>query len=164
MSQSRLQRELKQTKPFRSAGHEAVLSVLKTADALRRRMSELLAPLDLTPQQYNVLRILRGAGVEGIATLAIGERLIEETPGMTRLLDRMEQKGLVLRRRCDKDRRQVLCWISPEGLAMLAKLDPAVAEWEEIGVKGLQWGETRALVEYLERMRASLEPAGSDDE
>jgi DNA-binding MarR family transcriptional regulator len=164
MTQSRLQRELKQSKPFRSAGHEAVLSVLKTADLLRRRMSELLAPLDLTPQQYNVLRILRGAGSDGVPTLAIGERLIEEAPGMTRLLDRMEEKGLVRRHRCDKDRRQVLCWITPAGMTVLEKLDPAVAEWEETGVKGLRVSEARALIECLERMRDSLEPAASADE
>jgi hypothetical protein len=102
---SRLQQELKQNRPFRSIYQEAALSVMKTADAIRRDLGRKLEPSDITVQQYNVLRILRGAGAQGLPTLAIGDRLIEETPGMTRLLDRLEAKALVRRVRCEQDRR-----------------------------------------------------------
>ncbi|HSN86827.1 MAG TPA: MarR family transcriptional regulator, partial [Thermoanaerobaculia bacterium] len=88
---------------------------MRTTDLVRRAIARLLEPYDMTPQQYNVLRILRGAGEEGIPTLEISDRMIEQAPGITRLLDRLEAKKLVRRQRCPEDRRQVLCWLTPEG-------------------------------------------------
>ncbi len=150
---SRLQEELKQTKPFSSIYQEAALSILKTADVFRRDTARFLEPHEITPQQYNVLRILRGAGAEGIPTLAIGERLLEETPGMTRLLDRMEFKSLVRRVRCEKDRRQVLCYLTEEGARLLASLDPLVEEIDQKMAAGLTPDEAETLVELLEKIR-----------
>lgn len=150
---SRLQQELKQTRPFRSVYQEAALAVLKTADVLRRDLAARLEAHEVTPQQYNVLRILRGAGQEGLATLAIGERLIEEMPGMTRLLDRLEAKGLVRRERCERDRRQVLCYLTPEGAQVMGTLDGAVEGTEAEMAARLSEGEAERLVELLEKLR-----------
>src|SRR4030095_9165523 len=102
---SPLQREIRQAKPFRSRGQQVVVALLRTADLVRRVVGRVLEPYDITPQQYNVLRILRGAGDRGLPTLEIGERMIEQTPGITRLLDRLEAKELVRRERCREDRR-----------------------------------------------------------
>lgn len=154
---SRLQHEIRQTKPFQSLRQEAFLAILKTSDVLRRRVSQLLEPHEVTPQQYNVLRILRGAGPAGIPTLAIGERLVEETPGMTRLLDRMEAKKLVRRERCLHDRRQVLCYITQEGLSILEALDPHVAKADSHLLGKLSDSNLETLLSLLEEVRASAE-------
>jgi DNA-binding MarR family transcriptional regulator len=151
--ESRLQKEIRQTKPFSSIYQEATLSVMKTADVLRRRITRVLEPFEITPQQYNVLRIVRGAGEGGIPTLAIGERLLEETPGMTRLLDRLEFKGLVRRERCEKDRRQVLCYMAPAGEELLARLDPLVLEADDYYSSVVTVQEAELLVELLEKIR-----------
>lgn len=126
---------------------------MKTADLLRRLLTRQLEPHEITPQQYNVLRILRGAGEAGLPTLSIGERLIEETPGMTRLLDRLEGKGLVRRVRCKQDRRQVLCYITAGGQALLAALDPVLAASETEMAGALTLAEAESLVVLLEKMR-----------
>jgi DNA-binding MarR family transcriptional regulator len=120
---SRLQRELKQQRPFAAPTQEAAVALMRTADLMRRALSAVVEPLDVTIQQYNVLRILRGAGERGLPTLEIAERMIEQAPGITRLIDRLEAKQLVARERCDTDRRQVFCRITGEGLELLAQLD-----------------------------------------
>src|SRR6202008_362828 len=104
---------IKQRRPFRSRGQEGVLSLLRTADQLKRDFACLVEPHGLTLQQFNVLRILRGAGPKGLPPLDIAERMIEQAPGITRLLDRLEKKALVRRERCPEDRRQVLVAITP---------------------------------------------------
>jgi len=155
-TESRLQQELQQSRPFRSIYQEAALAVLKTADLLRRGMSMRLESYDITPQQYNVLRILRGAGPEGLPTLSIGERLIEEMPGMTRLLDRLESKGLVLRKRCNQDRRQMLCFISEAGEQLLTALDPVIANSEEQLSAALTPEQAETLAGLLEKVRCGI--------
>jgi DNA-binding MarR family transcriptional regulator len=153
---SPLQRELKQNRPFRSAGHEAVIDLFRTTDVLRRRFEAVLGPWGITGQQYNVLRILRGAGAAGIPTLDIAERLVEQTPGITRLLDRVEKKGWVRRERCREDRRQVLCYSTPAGLRLLADLDPVVDRAELDAVAGLTGLERKELIRLLDALRAGL--------
>jgi DNA-binding MarR family transcriptional regulator len=106
-------------------------------------------------QQYNVLRILRGAGPDGLPTLEIGTRMIEQAPGVTRLLDRLEAKQLVLRVRCLSDRRQVFCHITDAGLALLASLDDAVNEADTTAMSGLTRAETKTLIELLDKVRAA---------
>ncbi|MBK7350422.1 MAG: MarR family transcriptional regulator [Gemmatimonadetes bacterium] len=150
---SRLQQELKQNRPFRSLGQEATVSLLRTGDLLRRRMSTVLESEDVTLQQYNVLRILRGAGPEGLPTLEIADRMIEQTPGITRLLDRLEAKRLVGRERCPADRRQVTCRIAKDGLALLARLDPVVNEADDTLLGPLTQTELRQLIRLLDRVR-----------
>ncbi|HXH40516.1 MAG TPA: MarR family transcriptional regulator, partial [Thermoanaerobaculia bacterium] len=111
--------ELKQTKPFPSKAQEAAVALLRTADVLRRIIGAVVEPKGITTQQYNVLRILRGAGERGLPTLEIADRMIETTPGITRLVDRLETKKFVVRERCLTDRRQVFCRITPSGLSLL---------------------------------------------
>src|SRR2546423_5975891 len=115
---------------FRSREQEATLGLLRTADAVKRSLAQVIEPHGITPQQYNVLRILRGAGADGLPTLTIGERMIEQTPGVTRLVDRLERKGLVARNPCPKDRRRVFCKITAKGLDLLNELDDPVNRWD----------------------------------
>lgn len=150
---SRLQQELKQQQPFRSSAHETVLSLLRTADLVRRYFNSVLEPHDLTLVQFNVLRILRGAK-EPLPTLAIGERLVEQTPGVTRTLDRLEAKELVERKRCTTDRRQVLCSLSVRGRRLVTGLDKPIDAADLNFVKMLTAKERKTLIHLLETIRA----------
>jgi DNA-binding MarR family transcriptional regulator len=154
-STSSLQREICQSRPFRSLGHEAAVSLLRTADLVRRTFQGVLEPFDLTLQQYNVLRILRGAEGSGIPTLEIGERMIEHAPGVTRLIDRLEAKGLVRRERCPEDRRQVLCYSTPEGRDLVDRLEGAIDVADEAAVASLSPAEQRQLIGLLDLVRAA---------
>lgn len=151
--QSELQTELKQTQPFRSAAEEAAVAILRTADVLRRRMTAAIEPEGITPQQYNVLRILRGARGEPMPTLEIAGRLIEQTPGITRLLDRLEVKGLVRRQRCPEDRRLVHCWITEAGMVLLSRLDASLEELDASVTQGLGEADVARLIDALARVR-----------
>lgn len=152
---SRLQSELRQSRPFRSRRQEAFLSILRSADVLRRAVATLLDPHGITPQQYNVLRILRGAGPEGLPTLAIGERLIEQTPGMTRLLNRLEARGWVERTRNAHDRRQVDCRLTPAGQELLARLDPLMDDADQTMLATLTPEQLDSLIQTLDLVRAN---------
>jgi DNA-binding MarR family transcriptional regulator len=151
-----IQKELKQLRPFPSRTQEAVVALIRTADLARRVMSGLVEPLGITLQQYNVLRILRGAGEEGLPTLDIAERMIEQTPGITRLVDRLEAKGLVGRKRCPTDRRQVFCRITPDGLALLARLDAPAAAAQDDAMAGITKKELAQLLRILDRLRDGM--------
>ena len=148
--------EIQQSKPFRSRSQEAYLALLRTADESRRRIGQVLESAGVTLQQYNVLRILRGAGKDGLPTLAVAERMIERTPGVTRLIDRMEKKGWVTRARCTEDRRRVWCKITDGGLAVLEQLDGPVNEVDGSFLGALDEDELVAFVGYLDRLRAHL--------
>lgn len=148
--------EIKQSKPFRSRSQEAYLALLRTADDSRRSIARVLEPAGVTLQQYNVLRILRGAGKDGLPTLAVGERMLERTPGVTRLIDRMERKGWVERSRCTDDRRRVWCKITDAGLALLEDLDRPVNRVDEVFLEVLDERELTELIGYLDRIRARL--------
>ena len=156
--ESALQREIGQKKPFRSRSQEAVLGILRTADVVRRFLARVLEPYDVTPQQYNVLRILRGAGADGLPTLAIGERMLEDSPGVTRLIDRLIAKGLVSRERSREDRRQVLCRITTSGRALLAQIDGLVDEQDAAALGMLAPDEQKQLIRMLDRIRAHHQP------
>jgi MarR family transcriptional regulator, organic hydroperoxide resistance regulator len=156
---SALQREIGQKKPFRSTGQEAVLGILRTADVVRRFVARVLEPYDVTPQQYNVLRILRGAGTEGLPTLTIGERMLEDSPGVTRLVDRLVAKGLVSRARSKEDRRQVLCRITPPGLELLARIDEPMEGQDDAALAMLSPDEQKELIRLLDRIRAHHTPS-----
>jgi len=156
----RLQAELRQIRPFRSKGQEAFLGILRTGDVAKHQYVRLFEREGVTFQQYNVLRILRGAGPEGLPTLEIGERMIERTPGVTRILDRLESKNLVHRDRGTKDRRQVWCSISDEGLGVLGRLDDAVHELDESIFACLEPAELKTLIRLLDAVRAGLENDG----
>jgi len=155
MGISALQQEIRQRRPFQSVAHEAVVALMRTADLVRRQMTALVEPHGITLQQYNVLRILRGAGDEGVPTLEVSERMIEQAPGVTRLLDRLEAKELIRRQRCEKDRRQHLCWIAPKGLALLEKIDATTSRAHEDSLKGLRPKERAAFIRMLDAIRAA---------
>lgn len=129
--------------------------ILRTSAALIRRLSELLEPFGITLQQYNVLRILRGAH-EPLPTMTIGQRMIEETPGITRLLDRLESKGLVTRARHRDDRRQVLCTITDPGLELLRQLDEPVQQFNDRSTSALPVNELRLLTSLLDQIRKDI--------
>ena len=112
---SRLQVEIKQSKPFASREHEAILGLLRTAAIVDHATDEALRPFGLTGTQYNVLRILRGAGDDGLCGREIGERMITKVPDVPRLLDRLEKAELIRRERNPVDRRHVTARITPKG-------------------------------------------------
>lgn len=151
---SRLQAELRQGKPFQSPAQELVVALMRTTDLVSRRLTSVVEPQGLTLQQYNVLRILRGGGAEGVPTLEVAARMIEQTPGITRLLDRLEDKGLVRRERCQHDRRQHLCWVTPRGLALLERLEAPMVAAAEATVKRLGRPDRTTLIRLLDAIRA----------
>ena len=140
---------------FRSQEQRATLGLLRTSDALKRSLAQVVEPYGITPQQYNVLRILRGAGPDGLPTLTIGERMIEQTPGVTRLVDRLELKGLVARTPCPTDRRRVFCRITSVGLQLLSGLDEPVNRWDTQSVSVLAPSELDSLITLLDRVRSA---------
>ncbi|HEY2067115.1 MAG TPA: MarR family transcriptional regulator [Gemmatimonadaceae bacterium] len=147
--------EIHQIRPFPSAAQEAVVSILRTAAVVQRQIAQVVESTGVTIQQYNVLRILRGAGGAGLPTLAIRDRMIEEAAGITRLLDKLESAGFVMRERSTPDRRQVLCQITPSGLQLLAQLDAPVDALNEAVVSTLDDGEKSALLILLGAVRAA---------
>lgn len=118
--------EIKQTKPFASLEEEVLLNLQRTAETLSWQIANVLKPVQLTAVQYNVLRILRGSGDNGIKCSEISERLITKDSDITRLLDRLESRNLIQRQRDCKDRRIILTRITPTGLELLADLDEPV--------------------------------------
>jgi DNA-binding MarR family transcriptional regulator len=157
-SPSLLELELHQTRPFSSRVEEAVVGLFRTADVVRRALGAVLGARGITLQQYNVLRILRGAGNEGLPTLEIGERMIEQAPGVTRLLDRLEAKGLVRRARCRTDRRQVLCAIDRAGTRLLDDLERPMREASQRRLAGLDARGLETLITLMEAVRTEPRP------
>lgn len=151
---SRIQQEIKQTRPFKSKAEEAAIALMRTADIVRRTIGTIVEPAGVTVQQYNVLRILRGAGDKGLPTLEIAERMIEQTPGITRLIDRLERKHLVTRERCATDRRQVFCRITADGLKLLSHLDTRITAIDEWAL--LPSRELAQLITLLDKTREGL--------
>jgi DNA-binding MarR family transcriptional regulator len=154
---SSLQTEIRQNKPFPSPAQEAILALFRTSDLLERRLAQLVEPRGISLQQYNVLRILRGAGREGTPTLDIADRMIQKAPGITRLLDKLAAKRLVRRERCSEDRRQVLCWITDAGLRMLADLEQPLTKSGTRAMDPLTAIEQRHLIAMLERVRGGFD-------
>jgi MarR family transcriptional regulator, organic hydroperoxide resistance regulator len=138
-----------------ASASETVATLMRAADLARRQMAAVVDPHGLTVQQFNVLRILRGAGSDGVPTLEVASRMVEQTPGITRLLDRLEGKELIRRQRCPKDRRQHLCWITPKGLAVLHKLDVPITRTHEDTLKGLRAKDRVSFVRLLGALRAA---------
>lgn len=148
-----LREEIRQTKPFASLTQEAILGLYRTTDLLQRNFAQVVEPRGISLQQYNVLRILRGAGKQGTPTLDIADRMIQKAPGITRLLDKLEAKHLVRRERCPGDRRQVLCWITPRGLQLLDELEKPLTSAAEKAMQPLKPAESQSLISLLERIR-----------
>jgi len=156
---SKIQREIKQTRPFPSPHQECLIGLLRTADLVRRFLSGVVDRYGITLQQYNVLRILRGAGPRGLPTLEIAERMVEQAPGITRLLDRLEAKGLVNRTRGPEDRRQVFCTITPRGLALLTEMEAPMLAADRSSLGRIGISEATKLIRLLDAVRAGHVPA-----
>ncbi len=151
---SDLKTELKQRKPFRSLRHEAHLSVLRTAAELEHAMESALKPHGITATQYNVLRILRGAGSDGLCRHEIGTRMLRRVPDVTRLLDRMEDMKLVVRARGGDDWRFVTTKVTGRGLKVLATLDPVVDRLTDVQLAHLGDERLRTLIALLGQVRS----------
>lgn len=155
LSSRSVQQEIQQTRPFRSRAQEAAIALLRTASVVSRRYARLVEPHGISLAQYNVLRILRGAGADGLPTLAIRDRMIDEGSTVTRLLDKLEQAELVTRDRSRPDRRQVLCRIAPKGEELLNALEPAMntADTDIMAVLGDE--QLSILIDLLASVRTS---------
>jgi DNA-binding MarR family transcriptional regulator len=148
-----LQQDLKQKKPFRSLQQEAYLSVVRTSTALTDAMEDLAKTRGISATQYNVLRILRGSDAEGLCRNELRDRMLTRMPDMTRLLDRMEEAGLVLRAREGEDRRMVMTRITEKGRRLLDELDAPVMALHRKQMAGLTDAQLRTLSDLLTLVR-----------
>src|SRR5688572_6118566 len=148
-----LQEEIKQTRPFASREHEAHLSIVRTAAILTDDVEKFLRPYGITATQYNVLRILRGAEPDGLCRNEVRDRMLTRMPDMTRLLDRMEDAGLIVRSRELDDRRMVQTKIAVAGRKLLAEIDDAVEQEHKSRFTDLSPDELKFLIDILARVR-----------
>lgn len=153
---SLLQEEIRQTRPFVSLEEEAFLNLQRTANALLQTLTRSLKSYDLTPTQYNVLRILRGSHPEKLTCGDIGDRMVTPDPDVTRLLDRLERRQLVRRARDTVDRRVVRAGITEVGLELLEGLDDPVPEWLSRFLGHLAEDELQGLIDLLEKARRKV--------
>lgn len=153
---AKLQQELRQKKPFVTPRIESYLALLRTSDLASRPVERVFSRHKLTPEQYNILRILRGAEPKGSPTLEIGRRMITRASNVTRIVDRLEAKGLALRRRDTRDRRVVNIRITAQGLQLLNKMQANVDSMTEEAMKGLNDNEAARLGNLLEKIREHL--------
>ena len=158
---SAVQAEIGQSRPFRSVRQEATVALLRTASVVRRAVERVVEPSGLSLAQYNALRIVRGAGTGGIPTLAIRERMLEEGTTITRLLDKLEEAGLVRRERAHPYRRQVICHATEAGKRLLDRLDPLVDASDAAAVGTLSDAEVESLVQLLDAVRAANAERGA---
>jgi DNA-binding MarR family transcriptional regulator len=158
MMSGKLREEIGKTGPFASLEEEVMLNFLRTADRLTGCAESALRPVGLSPTQYNVLRILRGVSPQGIGCQEIARRMITRDADITRLLDRLQERGLVHRQRQTTDRRVVHITITPAGLAMLAELDPMVLELNEKLLHHMGVDRLKLLLELSEEARQKTEP------
>ena len=153
---SSLATALKQTRPFVSLEQEVYLSILRTASELSYSVDQFFRPFDITPSQYNVLRILRGAGADGLCRNEISERMVTATPDMTRLLDRMEKAGWVTRERAEEDRRQVSTYITKSGMELLARLEKPTGDFVMPLFAGTKISDLKTVLKVNDQIRTKL--------
>ncbi len=151
-----LYRDLKQSRPFRSLEEALLLSLLMCSQRMSEQLHRILKTENLSDVQYNILRILRGAGEEGRSCGQISERLVTRVPDVTRLLDRLEARELVRRERSSSDRRVVLSYATPRALTLLEKLDPLVSSGIRRSMEHLDEKQRLNLLASLERLREGL--------
>lgn len=152
----KLKDEIKQSKPFPSLESEVVLNLMRTADAHSRGGEGILKLAGLSPNQYNVLRILRGAGEKGLCCREVGERMITRDPDITRLLDRLERRGLVARSRDRHDRRVIMARITDAGRKILKDLEGPIEEYNRNRLSHMEKADLRRLNELLEAARGTF--------
>jgi DNA-binding MarR family transcriptional regulator len=142
---------------FRNARHQAQLAIIRTGLCLMDDFERVLKPHGITATQFNVLRILRGAGEEGLCRNEIRDRLVNRMPDVTRLLDRMEQAGMIERERSSADRRMVHTRITAEGRGILDVVDDDVSAAQDMPFEGIDDADLRALIDLLDRVRCSTQ-------
>jgi len=152
-----LKAEIEQQRPFSSPEEEAVLNLRRTSDFLERSFQHKLRPWGITATQYNVLRILRGAGSEGLACAAIGKRMITAEPDITRLLGRLKALKLVRQHRDRQDRRVVCTQISEAGLELLRSMDPMIERAPTELLGHMSTAQLAQLTRLLELARTPAE-------
>ncbi|HVX14661.1 MAG TPA: MarR family transcriptional regulator [Pirellulales bacterium] len=152
MTNSKLQQELKKKRPFDSREQEAALNIVRTSDQLQIRFARLVRQYGLTTSQYNVLRIVRGEG-KPLPILEIASRTITVVPGITGLVDRLEQAGFVNRVRCEEDRRVIYVALTEQGTKTLALLDEPLGELHHALLGNLTQAELKELIRLLEKVR-----------
>lgn len=155
----KLKDEIGQTKKFTSPEEEAILSILRTNEMLQIHLVRLFREHGLTEQQYNVLRILRGAG-EPLPCLEVADRMVTIVPAITGLMDRLEKRGFVKRERCTRDRRVVYASLTRAGRQLLSVLDQPVDTMHKSLLGHMKRGELRTLITLLEKARAPQAPDG----
>lgn len=148
-----LRDEIKQTKPFASLVEEAALNVVRTAEVVRYAAAETLKPYGITGTQYNVLRILRGAGPAGLPCGTIAERMVTQDSDITRLLDRLSTLQLIERGRSEEDRRVVTSTLTGEGRKLLTRLDPVVRQMNEDLLGHIDERTLTTMIRGLEQIR-----------
>ena len=148
-----LRDEIKQTKPFSSLEQEAQLSIVRTGAMMMDEIEQFLKPYGVTATQYNVLRILRGSEPDGLCRNELRDRMLTRMPDVTRLLDRMEEAGLVARTREDEDRRMVRSKITERGMKLLADVDGATQDEHKRRFRKLDDGQMRTLIDLLTVVR-----------
>ncbi len=153
--------EIRQRRPFTSPAVEAFLNLQRTAHLLGREHARFFRPYGITPTQYNALRILRGSHPEPLACGEVGARMVTPVPDVTRLLGRLELRGLVRRRRDGPDRRVVAVGITAPGLELLGKLDGPVASWMEARLGRVEDRRLRELSRLLAALRRGPDPGRS---
>jgi DNA-binding MarR family transcriptional regulator len=149
-----LKTEIRQTKAFPSLHEEAFLNLERSAAMLQDAFEQMLKPHGITGTQYNVLRILRGASPGGLCRNEIRDRLVTRMPDVTRLLDRMEDAGLITRERSTEDRRLVRTQLTRQGRKLVDSLDAAVTAEHKARLSQLTAGQLRSLIELLTLVRA----------
>jgi MarR family transcriptional regulator, organic hydroperoxide resistance regulator len=152
----KLAAEIRQQKPFEHIEEEATLNLVRTAEMLNQKATEFFRPFDLSRTQYNVLRILRGAGEDGLTCSATAERMVSRDPDITRLMDRMETRGLIARERTANDRRVVVIRLTKAGRQLVDALDGQVSEFHELLLGRLGVTKLRKLIDLLEEVREGL--------
>ena len=149
------------TRRFDSSEQEAYLALWRTYDRLRALEDDLFGPFDLTAQQYNLLRLLAADRPEAVPASKLLARLVSKAPDITRMLDRLEARGLLTRSRSDGDRRAVLVAITDAGLALLDDIAGPLADCHDRQLGHLRPTELQCLIALLQAARAPHEPAGS---
>lgn len=142
------------SKPGNYPEEDAFLGIARTHEYLMQGFVDLFRRYDLTPTQYNLLRILRGAGAEGLNCSEAGRRMINHDPDITRLFDRLELSGLLSRQRSQDDRRVVKAFLSEKGGQLLANLDAPVRQLHEKQMSSLDHAALENLIRLLERLRS----------
>jgi DNA-binding MarR family transcriptional regulator len=152
-------REIRQTKPFQSLQQQVVLNLMRTTRAVEESWIQYLKRTEgISPSQFNILRILRGARPNPVKISEIADRMVTRDPDVTRLVDRLIKQGLVRRERCTDDRRVVLVEITGAGLALLARLDEPVLGYVASAMAGLKPQQLRTLDTLLDEVRAGIKP------